>query len=149
MIGCVSVSLKDRPPQKATGVKFQAPPEPFHPIAANSGDAAWKNAKTGSVISFLSDCGADSKPTLEQIRDDVINGLQLSQILRERRITVDGTEALRSAIFCQVDGIDTRIELTVFNKDGCSFVLTLVGRPQSIEGDGPAFENFLVGFKTP
>lgn len=147
MIGCVSVSLKESAPKKATGAKFQNPAEPFQKIRITSGDATWKNKKSGSVISFLSDCDGEKESTLEEIRDDVIQGLSQSQILRERRFKMKDEEALRTSLLCQVDGTDTRIEVAVFNADGCSYVLTLVGRPLSFDSDAPTFEKFISEFE--
>lgn len=144
--GCVSVSLPENSAKRATGVKFQAPTG-FHAIPTNGGDAAWKSPATGNVISFLTDCGSPSRLTV--VRDDVIHGLNQSQITQERNLTVDNQQALRSLISQKSDKVETLIDLVVFNKGDCSYVLTLIGKAQSLTPDVSVFESFLGEFHAP
>ncbi len=65
--GCVSIDIGAKHMERASGVKFTQPSAPFEKSSASSVDAIWRNPKNGNAISYLSDCGDNSDPSLANI----------------------------------------------------------------------------------
>ncbi|MGE0761647.1 MAG: hypothetical protein AB7N80_00070 [Bdellovibrionales bacterium] len=148
MTGCVSVSIEGKKSRRSENLSYQTPLEPFQKIAAEQVDVAWKNQKTGAIISVVSDCGSDLDPTLEALRSEILQGISNENITREDRITFLGRAALRSWVSGKVDGVETALDLMIVKKDGCSYVFTLVSTPPQVVADRPFFERFLQGVQT-
>lgn len=147
---CVSVSLpKDNNRNTNPNVSYTEPKAPFSKHLSPGVDAAWKNDNTGSIISYLSDCSTTYDPTLEAATDEVVQGILEQKVLKQNKISYQGREALQTQLRGRVDGVDSSIDITVFKKNGCLYILNLVASPLAIEGDRSFFENFLKGFRAP
>jgi len=146
---CVSVSLESKAPQKSRDVRYQSPPSAFQKFDASQVDAAWKNNATGGIISFVSECSSQNDLRLESLRNEVLQGLNEEKITKEQTTTYSGREALRSSLSGTVDGVASALELLIFKKDGCTYILNLVSTPKTLSTDLPHFEAFLQGFKAP
>ena len=146
---CVSVSLENKTVKRSADAQAQSPAAPFEKINAEQVDGAWKNSKTGNIISFLSDCTKNTDPSLESLHYETLQGLQDEKILSENRITYLERDALRSSITGKVDGIVSSLDLLIFKKNGCSYVLSFISTPKTRNEDLPYFEKFLNGFRVP
>lgn len=149
LTACVSVSLEGKKSKRSEGVQFEAPRAPFKKLSTSTVDVAWKNSRTGSIISFLSECSIERDLRLEALRAEVIQGLSDEKILIEDHSMYAGRAALRSSVIGSVDGVESAVDLLVFKKDGCSYVLSLVSTPNLIQQDRVVFDQFLTGFQTP
>lgn len=148
-VGCVSVKLETKTAKRNNHVKYDSPAKPFEKIRNDQVDVAWKNTRTGGIISFVSECGGATDQSLETLRSEVLQGLSEEKILNETTQSYLAREALRSSLSGSVDGVASSIELLIFKKDGCSYILTLVSTPKTIATDKPSFEKFLAGFEAP
>ncbi len=147
LAGCVSISLDPAKTKKSERMLLPDPPDDFVRLERKQIDAAWKNKKTGSIISVISECNPALDPRLEALRNEVIGDLSDETIASEQELEFLGRAALRSSITGKLDGVETAIELLVVKKDGCHYLLTLVSVPAHIGKDRPHFERFLKGFK--
>lgn len=147
--GCVSVSLGTSEVKRAQSLKITSPNKPFESISTQSADAAWKNPSSGSIISYLSACGDESDPSLHALRNDILRGLEKLRIEKEERFQFQSREALRSRVFGDVDGVTSFVDLVVFKKNSCNFVITLVSKPDGAEKDVANFDDFLRRFEVP
>ena len=147
--GCVSVSLDRSEVRRSDAYKFAVPPSPFRAHQAPQVDHAWKNAQSGSIISVVSECAPNFDPSLQILRDDVVRSLTSLEVKAEKNLTFQGREALRTLVHGRVDGVDSAVDLLVFKKNGCSYILNLIGGPQTITPDLPRFEAFLSRFEVP
>ena len=147
--GCVSVGMNQTPTRHATGLQFEAPLSPYEKTSAKDVDGAWRNSKTGSFITFLSECSEASDPTLESVRNEVIRGVTDVQIHRSETTTYQAREALRTVVVGRVDGVSSTVDLLIFKRNGCTYVLNLVALPQSYAPDLPPFDRFIREFKAP
>lgn len=148
--GCVTVNLGDGSKgQKAKGVEYMEPAAPFVKEARDTVDAAWKNAKNGNVISYLSDCKDPSDPPLDHIVQGVLAGLNDVKVESTESPMIQGREARHVVAFGKVDGVPTGTELVVFKRNFCIYILSYVGVQKFFPENRAAFTQFTSGFRAP
>lgn len=148
--GCVTVNLgQGGKGKRAEGVEIREPASPFEADKRDDVDAAWKNPKNGNVISYLSDCKDPSDPPLDNIVQGVISGLTELQIDSKESTMHQGREARRVAATGKVDGVLSAIDLMVFKRNTCIYILTYVGVKKSFPENRAEFGRFVEGFRAP
>lgn len=148
-IGCVTVKLGAPQSQRAEGVVWNEPGRPFEREKRDDVDTAFKNPKNGNVISFLSDCKDPSDPSLDAIVAGVLSGLTDLKVEQREHNSFLGREAQRVHASGKVDGVPTGIELMVFKRNQCIFILSYVGVRNSFAENRNDFNRFIQGFKAP
>ena len=146
---CVSVSIANHEAKHASDVKVQEPAPPFTAEKRNDVDAAWKDSRNGNLISFLSDCQDDTDPGLDTIVQGALAGLNDLHIESMHSPTIQGREARRAVATGKVDGVPSKIDLLVFKRNRCIFILTYVGVAQSFAENHSQFDHFVDGFHAP
>lgn len=146
---CVTVKLGGENGKKASGVELNEPGKPFEKESRDDVDSAWKNPRNGNVISYLSDCGDPTDPSLDQIVAGVLAGLVELKVQDESAPTMQGREAKRVHAGGKVDGVPTEIELLAYKRNHCIYILSYVGVKKSFNEDREAFDSFIGGFRAP
>ena len=147
---CITVRLgKDADGKHAEGVHYVEPASPFQKDPRDEVDAAWKNPKNGNVISFLSDCSDKSDPPLDQVVQGTLSGLNNLHMDSQESPTVQGRAARRALASGTVDGVPSMIDLLVFKRNMCIYILSYVGVKKSFPENRAQFEQFLSGFVAP
>lgn len=148
--GCVTVKMaNDGSGKRAEGVAYSEPKRPFEREDRTDVDAAWKNRANGNLISFISDCADPGDPSLEQIVGGVLGGLADLKIHSEESVTVQARAGRRVHAAGKVDGVPSEIDLLVFKRNQCIYILTYVGVQKAFPDDRAAFGQFLAGFRAP
>ncbi len=150
LTSCVSVSLS--PPdeaKRASGVVFKNPHSRFSKESRQDVDAAWKNNANGNVISYLSDCKDPSDPSLDSILQGVLSGVSELQPVSRQTITHQAREARRVVVSGKVDGVPTMMDLMVFKRNQCIYILSYLGVQSSFAADQSQFNTFIEGFRAP
>lgn len=148
-VSCVTVKLADNGGKKASGVTYSQPGKPFSEESRDDVDAAWKNAGNGNVISYISDCGDPSDPSLDHIVTGVLAGLAELKTLSSEAATMQGREARRVHASGKVDGVPTEIDMLAYKRNHCIYILSYVGVQKSFPEDRAAFGRFIQGFRAP
>jgi hypothetical protein len=146
--GCVSVEVEEPKAEKAENIKF-INPKGYENYDNSPLDQAWKNNINGNSISFLSECGNANDPSLEKIREGIISNLGSTKIVSENSLMFNGRNALNSTVASSIDGVDTKLEILIFKKNSCIYVITYVALAPSFEEDFDIFQTFLREFKAP
>lgn len=149
MSSCVTVNLGNSNGKKADGVEYKAPAKPFASDPRDDVDQAWKNPANGNTISYLSDCNDPSDPPLDLIVQGVITGLTELKIHSQTNPTIAGREGRRVLASGKVDGVPSQIDLLVFKRNSCIYILNYAGVNTSFHDDHAAFDSFISGFKAP
>ena len=148
--GCVTVKLSNTANgKKAEGVNYREPSSPFKSDSRDDVDASWLNPNNGNAISFLSDCKDPSDPPLENIVAGVLSGLTGLKYESEDTPIQQGREARRVVATGKVDGVPSGIELLVFKRNTCIYILSYVGVKKSFNENRAEFGRFVEGFKAP
>lgn len=146
---CVTVNLGNSNGKKAEGVNLTAPSKPFVSDSRDDVDQAWKNPRNGNTISYLSDCNDPSDPPLDLIVQGVITGLTELKVYSQTSPTIEGREGRRVLAGGKVDGVPSKIDLLVFKRNSCIYILNYAGVDTSFHDDHGAFDSFVAGFKAP
>ncbi|MCB0412192.1 MAG: hypothetical protein KDD22_06670 [Bdellovibrionales bacterium] len=149
LCSCVSVNLGNSQGEKASGIKYSEPADPFDDQNLPYVDEAWTNPKTGNTISFLSDCNSSTDPSLKDLRDSTLSGLKSLNLQSSEEITYNGRAGLRSLATGSLDGVDSKVDLLVFKKNNCIYFLTYTGVPLQFNVDHMEFERFVKEFNAP
>ncbi len=148
--GCVSLALNDTKVVRSKSVQFVPPSSiSFFEVAPDHLDHLWKNPKNGNSISYLSDCSDPTDPDLDSIEQGVLHNVERLKILSHDDITYNDREALHSRARGRVDGVETQMEMMVFKKNGCIYVLNYVGVAKEFEQNAKDFAEFLDQFRAP
>lgn len=146
--GCVSVNLGSEKSTRSKDIKYQAPNGSFKSISNPNADQAWQNEKTGNTISFLSECPPPDS-SLEGMTEEFTGILKSKQIKSTKEDFFNGREALHTWTEGKLDGIPMKVHSLVYKRNGCSFLLTLVGRTKVFDQDQAEFDRFLQSFEAP
>lgn len=147
---CVSVELpKKTQVVKSTEVTFVAPRSPFVSMESADLDQGWKNPQNGNSISFISECNSSVDPSLENIHNGVIKGIESVEVSKSEKINYNGRQALRSTVVGNVDGVASKIDFVILKKNGCTYVITYVALQSKFDENAAEFEKFVEGFKAP
>jgi hypothetical protein len=147
---CVSVSLSPGGGTKrASGVDLKEPGQPFTKQSIDDVDAAWKNESNGNAISYVSDCRDTTDPSLDSIMTGLLSGIREVKRETDETVTVQGREGKRVLASGKVDGVPTQLDLLVFKRNQCIYILSYVGVKTAFMSDRPAFNKFIEGFRAP
>lgn len=147
--GCVTVKFGGAETQRANGVHVNEPARPFERQSRDDVDAAFKNPRNGNVISYLSDCKDPSDPPLDNIVAGVLAGLTDLKTEQREETSMLGREARRVQASGKVDGVPSAIDLIVFKRNQCIYILSYVGVKSSFAENRSDFVKFIEGFKVP
>lgn len=147
--GCVSIDINKNTVKRAENVEYKDPAGSFEEFSSETLDKGWRNTENGNAISFVSDCENPSDPSLDSIESGVLSGLTDVNHVLEKREMYNGRAAKHSVVTGKVDGIPSQIELMVFKKNNCIFVLSYVALVNTYEANKGNFQKFLEGFKAP
>lgn len=148
--GCVTVKMaNDGTGKRAEGVLFAEPKKPFQAEDRKEVDAAWKNPKNGNLISYVSDCADPTDPSLDQITNGILGGLSELKTDSEEAPMIQGREGRRVHATGKVDGVPSEIDLLVFKRNHCIYILTYLGVKKAFAEDRTAFGKFVEGFRAP
>lgn len=146
---CVSVELPSGKITPANGVEYTSPGGAFNEIKAKNADKTWLSSKTGNTISYLSECGNTSEPSLQSIETESLSAISKLEILKSDTITFNGREARQTVSAGTIDGVPVAMSLLIFKKNGCNYTLSYGGLEKQFNLEKDEFEKFKQGFKAP
>lgn len=149
--GCVSVKLStaEDDTKRAQGVTYSTPPSPFVKTNSADVDASWQNGKNGNVISYLSDCKDPSDPPLDSIVSSAVAGLNDLKFESRENVDIQGREGRRVLASGKVDGVASLIDMMVFKRNHCIYILTYAGVKEAFPSNRETFNKFIQGFRAP
>lgn len=109
--------------------------------------AAFYHSGYGATAGVAPVCEGIQDQTLESLAQQELVGLEQRETLEEKRVTVDGREAVEWVVRGSVDGVEMRVNLVVFRKDGCVYDLNLVSKPERFDEARAEFQGFVSGFR--
>ena len=146
-VSCVSVSLPTTSNEKASGVQHAKLSSDFQQFFPEHVDAAWKNQKNGNSISYYSECNSKEPASFKNIQKGLVRSVQSAQVERELNIRIAGETGLRSIVSGRVDSKISLVDLIIFSKEKCIFILTYVARKESFLQNQKDFEQFYQSFE--
>lgn len=149
-ISCVSISMQKNNSRKSEDVKYEKPfQSQYEEIETNLVDKSWRHTRTGNTISYLSDCGGDSDPSLKNIFQGIISDIENVEIIEESDVFYNSREAYHTLVQGNIDGVLTRFELMIFKKNSCTYILTYTAVATAFASGQKDFQRFVKGFVAP
>ena len=145
--GCISVSVQPPAPKPAQNVQFVSPVG-FEKLTIADADAAWQQPDTKQTISFQSACQESFDAPLSGILSTALAGIEQLEVQTQQGMH-QSRQALRAQASGQLDGVLVRLNVFVFKKGGCSYILNYVGVLEGFEQHIPIFEAFIQNFEAP
>ena len=101
------------------------------------------------LISVNGRCGKDGDDVpLEALTQHLFVYFTERQIGDQRRITLDGREAMRTELSARLDGVARRFVVYVLKKNGCVYDFILIAPPTLDPASIAQFDQFVEGFST-
>jgi hypothetical protein len=148
--GCISMNIgAGGEPKRASGVQIKEPAAPFQKETREDVDQSWRHKQNGNAISYISDCQDASDPDLDTIANGVLSGLSNAVYDSKEDLEFRQREAKRILAHGKVDGVPTSVDLLVFKKNRCIYVLSYVALSMSYQTNKKDFDQFIEGFNPP
>ncbi len=145
---CITIGVS-KDPQPAKNLELKLPGSPFTGLKAKTGDKAWISSKTNNVISYISDCAPTQDPTLDQLEQDALSGLEKIEIKQRDEINYNQRIARNTVAEGLVDGVKIKINVLSFKKNSCNYNLIYGGVADRFENEATEFKIFKENFKAP
>ena len=145
---CITIGVS-KDPLPAKNLELKAPSSPFSDLKSKTGDKAWISSKTNNVISYISDCSPTQDPTLDQLEQDALSGLEKSEIKQRDEINYNQRVARNTVAEGLVDGVKIKINVLSFKKNSCNYNLIYGGIADRFDGEANEFKIFKENFRAP
>lgn len=145
MVSCVSSLLKEKAPTFSKDIQFKDPQAGFSKVNL-SVYPAWKNAKTGNVISVISDCNENDVSSLSSLHQLITASIEEAKTVKQESITFKERPALSYLTEGQLDGQAIAVRSMSFKRKKCGYVSSLSGKPSSLDSDLQTFNAFNESF---
>ena len=148
LTGCINLPFGGNQKIRSSTIAVTAPTTPYEKSDSKHVDQGWIHPKSGSTISYLSDCSDSPDVSLKQMEITALSGLYNLKILEQSdNYFFSDRKALRTKAQGDVDGVVVNVELLVVKKNGCRYTFTLTGFPQTFTQAQSDFNQFLKGVR--
>ena len=150
---CISFSFDSLKDQRAKGITFTAPPEPYKRAVKEGMDAAWVSSKSNNTLSFFSNCSSANRFTsLKHFQKDLLSDLKDFHILNHKKTTHQGQKTHHLKLNnTHSSKRKINIDIFFFKKENCFYVISfLVSSSQNSDSNEiKIFEDFISEFRAP
>lgn len=146
--GCISIGVAQKP-EAAKNLIFAAPSEPFFDHTSKTGDRVWISRKTGNSISYLSDCSANTDPSLELLESESLSGIENLEILESHFREFNHRKAKETLASGTLDGVTIKMNVISLKKNSCTYTLLFAGKKEHFDSEISFFNQFKESFKAP
>ena len=109
----------------------------------------FRDAQHDLLISVNGRCGKDGDDVpLEALTQHLFVYFTERQIGDQRRVSLDGREAMRTVLSARLDGVARRFVVYVLKKNGCVYDFILIAPPSLDAASIAQFDQFVAGFST-
>ena len=147
LIGCINLPIGGKAAQKSDSISVVAPTKPYEKSNTKQVDQGWIHPKTGSTISYLTECSDSNDASLKQMEVTALSGLQNLKVMESKELSFSDRKALRTRAQGDVDGVLIDVDLLLLKKNGCRYTFTLTGFPQTFTQMQNDFNQFLKGVR--
>ena len=134
---------------RETSYRLHPPPASWRTVEVKEGgDLAWTDGQ-GALVQTHSSCSPELDLPLEALSHHLVIGFTEVEVIEQRRVPMDGREALRTHLRAKLDGVPRELLLVVLKKNECVYDFALVAPEGAPFAQGRReFEGVLEGFHT-
>lgn len=143
---CIQIPVGAQKIEQSENVVCKSPRPFFEKASGFSADHAWIHSKTGSIISYKSECSKQSQDAKDFLQN-IVNEFSTVSTPELQSFKFNSRKAFRQKLMTEVEGVPTNFDLVVFKKYGCLFLITHSGVSKTFLHTEETFKKFLVSFK--
>lgn len=145
---CITIG-GSKDPQPAKNLEVGSPEGSFAILKSKTGDKSWKSSRTNNVISYLSDCAPNQDPSLDQLDQDALAGLEKMEIKTREEVPYNQRTGRNTIAEGFIDGVKVKLNVLSFKKNNCSYTLIYGGVSDRFDSEASVFKKFTESFKAP
>lgn len=145
---CVSIDMQPET-QSAEDLNFKSPGGSFKERDAENLDAYFVDDKTGNSISLKSSCYDPADPSIENLEMAAFGGMTIVKEISKTQVQYSGREALDTKKLVKIDGVPVIVEMRIFKKNNCNYLIGHVGVEKNFDKTAKNFSQFLNNLRTP
>jgi len=124
-------------------------PSSWRSISVSDALFAFRDDAAHATIGVHGRCGKDGDDVpLESLTQHLFIYFTERDIADQRRLPLDGREALRTEMVAKLDGVARRFVVYVLKKDGCVYDFLYIGDPEASEESVAEFDGYVSTFRT-
>jgi PBP1b-binding outer membrane lipoprotein LpoB len=143
---CIQIPVGVEKIEQSKNVMFKSPKPFFEKTTGFTSDHAWIHSKTGSIISYKSECSKQSLDSKDFLQN-IVNEFSTIKATEAQSFKFNSRKAFRQKLMTEVEGVPTNFDLVVFKKYGCLFMITHSGLSKTFSQTEEAYKKFLISFK--
>ncbi len=125
-----------------------APPG-WRAIEVSDALLAFRDDAAHATVAVHGRCGKDGDDVpLESLTQHLFIHFTEREIVDQRRLPMDGREAMRSEMVAKLDGVSRGFVVYVLKKDGCVYDFLYIGEPTAMKSSAESFDRYVATFRT-
>jgi len=136
---------------RGQGMAFRVGPVPdsWRAIEVSEALLAFRDDAAHATIALNGRCGQDGDDVpLESLTRHLFLEFTDRDVLAQKRLQMDGREAMRTELSARLDGVEKRFTVYVLKKDGCVYDFMHIAEQRHAEQSQANFDRFVQGFAT-
>jgi hypothetical protein len=143
---CINIPVGPEKMVPYKNVTFKPPVPDFSKSLGTPSDHSWINDRSGSMISYKSECSKQSLDADDTLKN-IANEFYSSTTTEVQTFKFNSRKAYRQKLTTEVEGVKTNFDIVVFKKYGCLFLITHSGLASNFSSTQKSFQEFLVAFE--
>ena len=124
-------------------------PSSWRHLDVSDAALSFRDEAVQATIVIQGRCGMDGDDVpLESLTQHLFIYFTERDIIEQKRIPMDGREAMRTVMVAKLDGVARRFVVYVLKKDGCVYDFLYVGVSTPSQASVDAFDQYVAGFRT-
>lgn len=145
---CVSLSLS--PETKVSkDLYFAEPQSNFESRDSDNLDGYFVEPASGNSISIKSSCYDPADPKIETLEVAAFSGMTVVKEVKRAKTQFSKREALHSLKEVRIDGVPVMVEMLIFKKNNCNYLISHVGVKTNFNKTKNDFDSFLKNVRAP
>lgn len=108
---------------------------------------AFQDEARQGLIALFQSCEGEGRLPLRTLARRLFFGLKEKQVLEQRLVSLDGSEAIHTLLQAEFEGDEVKVSSYVVKKAGCVYDLVYLAPPSAFSTGLPDFERFARGWE--
>lgn len=145
---CVSLSLETET-EVSKDLYFAEPGGNFKQRSAENLDGYFVEQNSGNSISIKSACYDPADPSLSTLENSAFGGMTVIKEIKRENTKFSKRAALRSKKLVKIDGVAVLVEMMIFKKNNCNYLISHVGVEENFKQTSLQYNAFLKTVRAP
>ena len=135
--------------ESAENLEFSTPMPGFEERSSDKLDGYFVHLATGNSISIKSACFDPADPSLDTLKHSAFNGMTIKDDVEDTKTRFSKRAAITTKKRVEIDGVDILVEILIFKKNNCNYLISHIGVESSFGKTEAAYKNFLSSVRAP